>query len=193
MNFRQIIATYSPIKSKNELNKVLALVERNFGVFSPDMELDIRSVIVGDDILNYFDRIIHDPNPHLEYDKPKSLSKQNNTAKNIEKKRRENGKKKEKMAGVLLSKGVSYNPFRNRIDNKLLQSSAFTPLTREEAKAKKEKNEVNIKPSSEDKDKSSFAWLNKARKEIKKKKELEKKKSHVSIIYTPMGGMNKRH
>lgn len=193
MNFRQIIATYSPIKSKNELNKVLALVERNFGVFSPDMELDIRSVIVGDDILNYFDRIIHDPNPHLEYDKPKSLPKQNNTAKKIEENRREKGKKKEKKDGVLLSKGISYNPLRNRINNKLLQSSAFTPLTREEAKARKEKNKVNIKPSSEDKNKSSFAWLNKARKEIEKKKELEKKKSHVSIIYTPMGGMNKRH
>ena len=108
MNFRQIIATYSPIKSKNELNKVLALVERNFGVFSPDMELDIRSVIVGDDILNYFDRIIHDPNPHLEYDKPKSLPKQNNTAKKIEENRREKGKKKEKKDGVLLSKGISY-------------------------------------------------------------------------------------
>ncbi len=193
MNFRQIIATYSPIKSKSELNKVLALVERNFGVFSPDMELDIRSVIVGEDILNYFDRIIHDPNPHLEYDKPTSLPKQNNTAKKIEEKRREKGKKKEKKDGVLLSKGISYNPLRNRIDNKLLQSSAFTPLTKEEAKARKEKNKVNIKPSSGDKDKSSFAWLNKARKEIEKKKELEKKKSHVSIIYTPMGGMNKRH
>ena len=193
MNFRQIITTYSPIKSKNELNKVLALVERNFGVFSPDMELDIRSVIVGEDILNYFDRIIHDPNPHLEYDKPKSLPKQNNTAKKIEEKRREKGKKKEKREGVLLSKGFSYNPLRSRIDNKLLQSSAFTPLTREEAKARMEKTKVNIKPSSGDKDKSSFAWLNKARKEIEKKKELEKKKTHVSIIYTPMGGMNKRH
>ena len=193
MNFRQIIATYSPIKSKNELNKVLALVERSFGVFSPDMELDIRSVIVGEDILNYFDRIIHDPNPHLEYDKPKSLPKQNNTAKKIEEKRREKGKKKEKREGVLLSKGFSYNPLRSRIDNKLLQSSAFTPLTREEAKGRMEKNKVNIKPSSGDKDKSSFAWLNKARKEIEKKKELEKKKTHVSIIYTPMGGMNKRH
>ena len=132
-------------------------------------------------------------NPHLEYDKPKSLPKQNNTAKKIEEKRREKGKKKEKREGVLLSKGFSYNPLRSRIDNKLLQSSAFTPLTREEAKARMEKTKVNIKPSSGDKDKSSFAWLNKARKEIEKKKELEKKKTHVSIIYTPMGGMNKRH
>ena len=45
MTFRQIIAQYSPIICKNQLNSLLAAVERNFGVFSPDMELDIRSII----------------------------------------------------------------------------------------------------------------------------------------------------
>lgn len=192
MNFRQIISAYNPIKSKSELNKLLALVERNFGVFSLDMELDIRSIIDGEEVQNYFDRIIHDPNPHLEYDKPKTLPKQKNKTKEIEENRKNKAKKKGGKMDVL-SRGSSYNPLKSRIDNKLLQYSAFTPLTREEAKAKKEKQELTITPSSEDKNKSSFAWLNKARKEIKRKKELEQKKSHVSIIYTPMGGMNKRH
>ena len=50
MTFRQIIAQFSPVDSKNKLNDLLAMVERNFGVFSPDMELDIRATISKDDI-----------------------------------------------------------------------------------------------------------------------------------------------
>ena len=60
MTFRQIIAQYSPIICKNQLNSLLAAVERNFGVFSPDMELDIRSIIKDNDVEEYFDRIIHE-------------------------------------------------------------------------------------------------------------------------------------
>ena len=59
MTFRQIIAQFSPVDCKNKLNDLLAMVERNFGVFSPDMELDIRAIISKDEIINYFDRIIH--------------------------------------------------------------------------------------------------------------------------------------
>lgn len=69
MTFRQIIAQYSPVDSKNKLNSLLAAVERNFGVFSPDMELDIRSIIKDNDVEEYFDRIIHEDHPKLEYDK----------------------------------------------------------------------------------------------------------------------------
>ena len=69
MTFRQIIAQYSPIICKNQLNSLLAAVERNFGVFSPDMELDIRSIIKDNDVEEYFDRIIHEDHPKLEYDK----------------------------------------------------------------------------------------------------------------------------
>lgn len=193
MNFRQIIAAYSPIKSKNELNKVLALVERNFGVFSLDMELDIRSVIVGEEVLNYFDRIIHDPNPHLEHDNPNSFSNPKLTAKETEEKRKKKAKKKEKKERLLYSNDISKKMLRNRNINKMIQCSSSTPLSKEEAEDRKKKQEVPITPSSNDKDKSSYAWLNKAKNEIKKRKELEQKKSHVSIIYTPMGGMNKRH
>ena len=45
MNFRQILTKYVPVDCKNKLNKLLAEVERNFGVFSRDMELDIRATI----------------------------------------------------------------------------------------------------------------------------------------------------
>ncbi len=69
MTFKDILVRYNPIISKNQLNKILALTERNFGVFSRDMELDIRSIIKNIDVEEYFDRIIHEEHPKLEYDK----------------------------------------------------------------------------------------------------------------------------
>lgn len=68
MNFKQILLKHNPIDSKNKLNKLLAEVERNFGVFSRDMELDIRSSISSSVVLDYFDRIIHEEHPRLEHD-----------------------------------------------------------------------------------------------------------------------------
>jgi hypothetical protein len=68
MNFRQILAKYSQIDCKNKLNDLLAEVERSFGVFSRDMELDIRSIISVPEVVDYFDRIIHEQHPQLEYD-----------------------------------------------------------------------------------------------------------------------------
>ena len=68
MNFRQILLKHNPIDSKNKLNKLLAEVERNFGVFSRDMELDILAGITKDEVKDYFARIIHDPHPKLEHD-----------------------------------------------------------------------------------------------------------------------------
>jgi hypothetical protein len=75
MTFRQIIAQFSPVDSKNKLNDMLAMVERNFGVFSQDMELDIRTTISKDDIKDYFDRIIHEAHPKLEYDQVQNSPK----------------------------------------------------------------------------------------------------------------------
>ena len=99
MTFRQIIAQFSPVDCKNKLNDLLAMVERNFGVFSPDMELDIRAIISKDEIIDYFDRIIHEAHPMLEHDqvqpspksqKPKGskLTEEEITARKLEKKRR---------------------------------------------------------------------------------------------------------
>lgn len=69
MTFKEILVKFNPITSKNQLNKILAMTERNFGVFSPDMELDIRSIINNIEVIEYFDRIIHEEHPKLEYDK----------------------------------------------------------------------------------------------------------------------------
>ena len=93
MNFRQILANYNPIDCKNKLNKLLAEVERNFGVFSPDMELDIRSIISIPEVVDYFDRIIHESHPVLEHDKEK-LSPTSQRNGNEEKKKRKNDAKK---------------------------------------------------------------------------------------------------
>ena len=75
MNFRQILLKHNPIDSKNKLNKLLAEVERNFGVFSRDMELDIRTSISSSVVLDYFDRIIHEEHPQLEHDDEKKKEK----------------------------------------------------------------------------------------------------------------------
>ena len=74
MNFRQILLKHKPIESKNKLNKLLAEVERNFGVFSIDMELDIRASISSSVVLDYFERIIHEEHPRLEYDVEKGIN-----------------------------------------------------------------------------------------------------------------------
>lgn len=68
MTFKEILLKFNPIKRKNDLNEILALTERKFGVFSPDMELDIRSIISNPNVEDYFDRIIHEEYPKLEYD-----------------------------------------------------------------------------------------------------------------------------
>ena len=75
MIFKQIIIKYNPIDSKNKLNKLLAEVERHFGVFSRDMELDIRTSITSSVVLDYFDRIIHEEHPRLEHDDEKKKDK----------------------------------------------------------------------------------------------------------------------
>ena len=105
MTFRQIIAQFSPVDCKNKLNDLLAMVERNFGVFSPDMELDIRAIISKDEIIDYFDRIIHEAHPMLEHDQvqpsPKSqkqkvskLKEEEIAARKLEKRRRKKEAKK---------------------------------------------------------------------------------------------------
>lgn len=73
MTFKEILVKFNPITSKNQLNSILALTERNFGVFSPDMELDIRSIIKDIEVEEYFDRIIHEEHPKLEYDKKRDI------------------------------------------------------------------------------------------------------------------------
>jgi hypothetical protein len=95
MTFRELIVRFNPIQNKNSLNDLLALVERNFGVFSRDMELDIRAIIVNEEVKSYFDRIIHEDHPQLEYDKEKQTKKKvSDTPDDIERKKKKKAEKK---------------------------------------------------------------------------------------------------
>ena len=95
MTFKQILIKYNSIISKNQLNEILALTERNFGVFSRDMELDIRSLIKNPEVVEYFDRIIHEERPKLEYDKD------------------ENKESKAKAEEVEIKESFTFKPQRN--------------------------------------------------------------------------------
>ncbi len=101
MTFRQILAQYNPVKNKDSLNGLLAMIEKNFGVFSPDMELDIKSIIVNEKVLDYFNRIIHEAHPVLEHDKKKPAK---NVLKTKEKKSPKTSNKK-----AISSKELSFS------------------------------------------------------------------------------------
>ena len=190
MTFRQIIAQFSPVDSKNKLNDLLAMVERNFGVFSQDMELDIRATISKDEIKDYFDRIIHESHPKLEYDqvqpsaksqKPKGSkhTEEEIAARKLEKKR---GKKEAKkitkrnhLSPITMDKDDYGNakapkrPVRLSKTDKILQELArngrdYSKLTLE--------SQLSRSRISEGKDRQK-PWL--------------------KIVSVPMGGQNKKY
>jgi hypothetical protein len=128
MNFRQILLKHNPIDSKNKLNKLLAEVERNFGVFSRDMELDILAGITKDEVKDYFARIIHDPHPKLEHDQVVT------TPNSQDSKQREKGLKKKAKKNFLSpitmdrddygKSPVPYQPVRLSKTDKMLRELA---------------------------------------------------------------------
>ena len=109
MTFKELLIKYNPITSKNQLNELLALTERNFGVFSLDMELDIKSLIKDLSVEEYFNRIIHEEHPKLEYDNdPKGTTKKESPQKAKPKKspKNKNAKKETPPANELPTKKV---------------------------------------------------------------------------------------
>ena len=190
MTFRQIIAQFSPVDSKNKLNDMLAMVERNFGVFSPDMELDIRAIISKDEIIDYYDRIIHEANPKLEYDQVKTspstqkskgskLTEEEIAARKLEKKRRKKEAKKvakkNSLSPVTMDKDdygkakASKHPVRLSKTDKMLQELA--------------KNGRDYsKPTLE-------SQISRARKTEGK----DRPKPWLKIVSVPMGGQNKKY
>ena len=167
MTFRQITAQYSPVDCKNKLNKLLAEVERNFGVFSKDMELDILAVITKDEVKDYFARIIHDPNPKLEYDQEETSSKSQEA-------KRKKKAKKNPLSPVTMDRDdygkspVSYQSARLSKTDKML---------RELAKNGRDYS----KPTLE-------SQISKSRQAEGK----ERPKQWLKIISIPMGGQNKK-
>ena len=167
MNFKQILLKHNPIDSKNKLNKLLAEVERNFGVFSRDMELDIWAVITKDEVKDYFARIIHDPNPKLEHDQEETSSKSQEA-------KRKKKAKKNPLSPITMDRddygksSVPYQPVRLSKTDKML---------RELAKNGRDYS----KPTLE-------SQISKSRQAEGK----ERPKPWLKIISIPMGGQNKK-
>jgi hypothetical protein len=165
MNFRQILLKHNPIDSKNKLNKLLAEVERNFGVFSRDMELDILAGITKDEVKEYFARIIHDPHPKLEYDSIQSKgSKLSEEKKEVRKKAKRNP-----LSPITMDRDdYGKSPARLPQTDKML---------RELAKNGRDYSRPTLES------------------QISKSRQVEGKerpKQWIKIVSIPMGGMNKR-
>ena len=173
MNFRQILLKHNPIDCKNKLNKVLAEVERNFGVFSRDMELDILAGITKDEVKDYFARIIHDPHPKLEHDQVVT------TPNSQESKQRKQKSKQRK-------KGLKKSTLE-------LEDERRANKTKEELIAANRSKVGSYHPNPDFK--STPTSIAQARRKIEEEKEMkESMKGHrISIISIPMGGQNKKH
>ena len=190
MTFRQIIAQFSPVDCKNKLNDLLAMVERNFGVFSPDMELDIRATISKDDIKDYFDRIIHEAHPKLEYDQvmtsPKSrkskgskLTEEEIAARKLEKKRRKKEAKKIAKKNPPSPVTMEKDDYGNtKASNRSVRLSKTDKMLQELAKNGRDYS----KPTLE-------SQISRAR--IAEGK--DRQKPWLKIVSVPMGGQNKKY
>ena len=190
MTFRQIIAQFSPVDCKNKLNDLLAMVERNFGVFSPDMELDIRAIISKDEIIDYFDRIIHEAHPMLEHDQvqpsPKSqktkgskLTEEEIAARKLEKKRRKKEAKK-------LAKKNPLSPVTMDKDDYGKAKAAKRPIRL----SRTDKMLQELAKNGRDYSKPTLeSQISRAR--IAEGK--DRQKPGLKIVSVPMGGQNKKY
>lgn len=176
MTFKEIISQFIPIKGKNDLNKLLAMVERYFGVFSRDMELDIRAVISSQEVVDYFDRIIHEEHPKLEYDKVEKPKKKTQTANDGEVKHPKKKVKKKWTVNeeLLYSHEIARSKEKNGDDNTLESSRALSKLAKSE------------------RDYSKETWASRVKK-IKLSDKEKWKANKVHIISIPMGGQNKKY
>ncbi len=181
MTFRQILAQFNPIETKNSLNDLLALIERNFGVFSPDMELDIKAIISKPEVEEYFLRIIHEAHPQLEYDKPAS-SKENRQKKalpldEIQKKKQKPKAKKEKKESEKQKRRRELKEFEESMKGK----------TKEEIIAANKARVAKFHPEP-DMTRYSTTYMKSLR---KLEHEKSQRRIYVSIVSIPMGGLNK--
>lgn len=192
MTFRQILAQYSPVDCKNKLNKLLAAVERNFGVFSADMELDIRSIISVQEVVDYFDRIIHEDHPKLEYDKPNKNDQPSSSPnrqipeglllEREEKRFRKLRKNEKKKKG----KKNSLSPVIMRVDEHGSDTSLKHPVHH----SKTDKMLKALAKSERDYSKPTLeSQVSKSRKAEGK----DRPKQWLKIVSVPMGGQNKKY
>ncbi len=172
MTFRQILAQYNPVKNKDSLNGLLAMIEKNFGVFSPDMELDIKSIIANEKVLDYFNRIIHEAHPVLEHDKAKPAK---NVQKAKEKKRPKFSNKK-----ATTSKELSFSHDMERIENGKSRGKWDLPdyVLRRLVKNGRDYSKESIASQA---------------KNIRLSEREKFEANRVRIISVPMGGQNKKY
>ncbi len=184
MTFKQILAQFNPVQTKNDLNDLLAMIERNFGVFSPDMELDIKAVISSADVTDYFSRIIHEAHPKLEYDKPnatKGKKKKELSAEEIQRKKEKKKKRKEqkKQSGVTLELTMPQDMVK--------------PTTKVQTRAKWDlPNYVLRRLVKNGRDYSKKTVASQVR-EIQLSEHEKWLADRVHFISVPMGGQNKKH
>ena len=173
MNFRQILLKHNPIDSKNKLNKLLAEVERNFGVFSMDMELDIWAGITKDEVKDYFARIIHVPHPKLEHDQVVT------TPNSQDSKQREKGLKKKAKKNFLSPITMDRDDYgKSPVPYQLVRLSKTDKMLRELAKNGRDYS----KPTLE-------SQISRSRQAEGKERPMQ----WLKIVSIPMGGQNKKH
>ncbi len=173
MNFRQILLKHNPIDSKNKLNKLLAEVERNFGVFSMDMELDIWAGITKDEVKDYFARIIHDPHPKLEHDQVVT------TPNSQDSKQREKGLKKKAKKNFLSPITMDRDDYgKSPVPYQPVRLSKTDKMLRELAKNGRDYS----KPTLE-------SQISRSRQAEGKERPMQ----WLKIVSIPMGGQNKKH
>lgn len=173
MNFRQILLKHNPIDSKNKLNKLLAEVERNFGVFSRDMELDILAGITKDEVKDYFARIIHDPHPKLEHDQVVT------TPNSQDSKQREKGLKKKAKKNFLSPITMDRDDYgKSPVPYQPVRLSKTDKMLRELAKNGRDYS----KPTLE-------SQISRSRQAKGKERPMQ----WLKIVSIPMGGQNKKH
>lgn len=173
MNFRQILLKHNPLDSKNKLNKLLAEVERNFGVFSRDMELDILAGITKDEVKDYFARIIHDPHPKLEHDQVVT------TPNSQDSKQREKGLKKKAKKNFLSPITMDRDDYgKSPVPYQPVRLSKTDKMLRELAKNGRDYS----KPTLE-------SQISRSRQAEGKERPMQ----WLKIVSIPMGGQNKKH
>lgn len=190
MNFRQILTKYVPVDCKNKLNKLLAEVERNFGVFSRDMELDIRSSLSSPVVLDYFDRIIHEEHPVLEYDQveisPKSHNNKYSKTREVEKEARKLEKKKRKKETKKIAKRNLLSPVTMDRDDYGKSPISYQPVRL----SKTDKILRELAKNGRDYSKPTLESQISKRRQAEGK---ERSKQWIKIVSIPMGGQNKKH
>ena len=189
MTFRQIIAQYLPVDCKNKLNSLLAAVERNFGVFSPDMELDIRSIITLPEVVGYFERIIHEAHPKLEYDKVKPTQKkpkQNNPTVNDEELLTRLEKKKRKKEAKKIAKKNPLSPVTMEKDDYGKSMSFERPVHLS-------KTDRMLRQLAKNGRDYSTPTLESQISRSRKSEGKERPNQWLKIVSVPMGGQNKKH